>query len=140
MIARRNVTLSIILIAIGATSLAGCASRSSWDSNSADAQPRRDRNVLTAEQIAEYPQDYAVSRILTEAFPGIYARNDAMRAGSPLIILNGIPGSTVGDLRAWDIERIEVRYDAATMALYGFRGNAGVILISTFRPTSTAGS
>lgn len=124
---------SILLIAGGGALLGGCASSSRWDVGSPEAGQRRSANVLTAEEIAEYPSDYAVSRIISEAFPGLWARNAAIGAGSPLVILNGVPGSSYADLRAWDVERIEVQYDAASTAYYGFRGNNGVILISTVR-------
>jgi TonB-dependent SusC/RagA subfamily outer membrane receptor len=129
----RSFISSLVLITGGGLSLVGCASRSRWDYSGEQVQQRRQSNFLTAEQIAEYPQDYAVSRILIEAFPGFWARNAAISAGSPLVVLNGVPGATVGDLRAYDVERIEVQYDAASTAYYGFRGSNGVILISTVR-------
>lgn len=124
---------SLLLIASGGALLGGCASSSRWDVGSPESSERRSANVLTSEEIAEYPGEYAVSRIISEAFPGLWARNAAVGTGSPLVVLNGVPGSSYSDLRAWDVERIEVQYDAASTAYYGFRGNNGIILITTVR-------
>lgn len=124
---------SILLVVSGGALLGGCASSSRWDVGSPESGNRRSANVLTSEEIAEYPGEYAVSRIISEAFPGLWARNAAVGAGSPLVVLNGVPGSSYTDLRAWDVERIEVQYDAASTAYYGFRGNNGIILITTVR-------
>jgi TonB-dependent SusC/RagA subfamily outer membrane receptor len=132
--ATRQILSSLALIAGGALVLAGCASRSAtWDRAESGIQARRNHNVLTAEELSEYPPEYAVSRILTEAFPGLWARNAAIGVGSPLVILNGVPGASIADLRVWDVSRIEVQYDAASQAFYGFRGDNGVILVTTVR-------
>ena len=50
--------------------------------------------------------------------------------GSPLILIDGIPGSFYA-LNADDIESIEVLKDAAATAIYGARSANGVILITT---------
>lgn len=50
--------------------------------------------------------------------------------GSPLVLIDGIPGSFYA-LNADDIESIEVLKDAAATAIYGARSADGVILITT---------
>lgn len=50
--------------------------------------------------------------------------------GSPLILIDGIPGSFYG-LNADDIESIEVLKDAAATAIYGARSANGVVLVTT---------
>ncbi|ALL06110.1 SusC/RagA family TonB-linked outer membrane protein [Pedobacter sp. PACM 27299] len=50
---------------------------------------------------------------------------------SPLIVIDGIPGGNLDLLQQDDIESIDVLRDGSAAAIYGTRGNAGVILIST---------
>ncbi len=50
--------------------------------------------------------------------------------GSPLILIDGIPGSFYA-LNADDVESIEVLKDAAATAIYGARSANGVILVTT---------
>ncbi|MGC1632288.1 MAG: SusC/RagA family TonB-linked outer membrane protein [Gelidibacter sp.] len=50
--------------------------------------------------------------------------------GSPLILIDGIPGSFYA-LNADDIESVEVLKDAAATAIYGARSANGVILVTT---------
>lgn len=65
---------------------------------------------------------------------------------SPLIILDGTPITTgnnalisnsngLGDINPEDIERIDVLKDGASTAIYGSRGSAGVIIITTKKGT-----
>jgi len=57
----------------------------------------------------------------------------SLNAGnSPLIIIDGIPGS-LSDISSYDIESMEVLKDAASTAIYGSRGANGVILVTTKR-------
>ncbi|MCX2678794.1 TonB-dependent receptor [Galbibacter sp. EGI 63066] len=50
---------------------------------------------------------------------------------SPLIVIDGIPGGNLDLLQQDDIESIDVLKDGSAAAIYGTRGNAGVILITT---------
>ncbi|EDM35459.1 putative outer membrane protein [Pedobacter sp. BAL39] len=50
---------------------------------------------------------------------------------TPLIIIDGIPGGNLDLLQQDDIESIDVLKDGSAAAIYGTRGNAGVILITT---------
>lgn len=50
---------------------------------------------------------------------------------SPLIVVDGIPGGNLDLLQQDDIESFDVLKDGSAAAIYGTRGNAGVILITT---------
>nr|WP_260390342.1 TonB-dependent receptor plug domain-containing protein [Ornithobacterium rhinotracheale] len=50
--------------------------------------------------------------------------------GSPLVLIDGVPGSFYG-LNSDDIESIEVLKDAASTAIFGARSANGVILVTT---------
>ncbi len=57
---------------------------------------------------------------------------------SPLIIVDGIPGS-LSNVNTYDIESIEVLKDAASSAIYGSRGANGVVLVTTRRAKQGVG-
>ncbi len=50
---------------------------------------------------------------------------------TPLIVIDGIPGGNLDLLQQDDIESFDVLKDGSAAAIYGTRGNAGVILITT---------
>lgn len=50
---------------------------------------------------------------------------------SPLIVVDGIPGSSINAVSFNDVESISVLKDAASSAIYGSRAANGVILITT---------
>lgn len=50
---------------------------------------------------------------------------------TPLIVIDGIPGGSLDLLQQDDIESFNVLKDGSAAAIYGTRGNAGVILITT---------
>ncbi len=50
---------------------------------------------------------------------------------SPLYIVDGFPVSSISDIAASDIERMDVLKDASATAIYGARGANGVIIITT---------
>lgn len=52
---------------------------------------------------------------------------------NPLYVIDGVPTMTPFDFPTDDIESIQVIKDASAGAIYGFRGAAGVILITTKR-------
>jgi TonB-dependent starch-binding outer membrane protein SusC len=54
---------------------------------------------------------------------------------SPLIIIDGIPGGNINTLAPEDITSIDVLRDGSAAAIYGTRGNAGVIIITTKKGT-----
>jgi TonB-linked SusC/RagA family outer membrane protein len=49
----------------------------------------------------------------------------------PLIVIDGVPGGNLNLLQQDDIESFDVLKDGSAAAIYGTRGNAGVILITT---------
>src|SRR5690606_20106407 len=54
----------------------------------------------------------------------------SINGGSPLILINGVPGD-INMLNPNDIQEVSVLKDAASSAIYGARGAFGVILITT---------
>ena len=50
---------------------------------------------------------------------------------SPLIVIDGIPGGSLDLIKQGDIESMNVLKDGSAAAIYGTRGNGGVILITT---------
>jgi TonB-dependent SusC/RagA subfamily outer membrane receptor len=50
---------------------------------------------------------------------------------NPLYIIDGVPTMTPFDFPTTEIESIQVIKDASAGAIYGFRGSAGVILVTT---------
>jgi len=55
---------------------------------------------------------------------------------TPLIVIDGIPGGNLDLLQQDDIASFDVLKDGSAAAIYGTRGNAGVILITTKKGTS----
>lgn len=57
---------------------------------------------------------------------------------TPLIVIDGIPGGSLDLLQPDDIESFSVLKDGSAAAIYGTRGNSGVILITTKKGRSGA--
>src|SRR5690625_8031544 len=55
-------------------------------------------------------------------------------SSSPLVIIDGVPGS-LNTVAPQDIESIDILKDGSAAAIYGSRGQNGVILITTRRAT-----
>jgi len=55
----------------------------------------------------------------------------SLSGADPLYVVDGIPRSTIEDLNPGDIESINILKDASATALYGARGAAGVVVITT---------
>lgn len=70
----------------------------------------------------------------------IRGKNSISANTTPLIVVDGIPFSSLGgltnDINPNDIASIEVLKDASAVAIYGTRGSNGVILITTKRGTT----
>ena len=49
----------------------------------------------------------------------------------PLVILDGVPGGSLSNIDPRDIESIDVLKDGSAAAIYGVRGSAGVIIVTT---------
>lgn len=76
----------------------------------------------------------------TSSVPGaassirIRGTNSLTGNSSPLFVIDGLIGAgNSADINMMDIESVEVLKDASATALYGSRGSAGVILITTKR-------
>ncbi|MEJ8844893.1 TonB-dependent receptor [Lacibacter sp. H375] len=52
---------------------------------------------------------------------------------SPLILVDGVPVNSIDNVNPNDVESISVLKDAASAAIYGSRGAAGVVLVTTKR-------
>jgi len=50
---------------------------------------------------------------------------------SPLVVIDGVIGASLGNVDPSDIESINVLKDASAAAIYGSRGSSGVILVTT---------
>ncbi|RAV28147.1 SusC/RagA family TonB-linked outer membrane protein [Sinomicrobium soli] len=57
---------------------------------------------------------------------------------TPLIVIDGIPGGNLDLLQQDDIASIDVLKDGSAAAIYGTRGNSGVILVTTKKGKSGA--
>lgn len=125
---RRQIILTFVA-ACGLTAVAGCAT-----GGGGEGAPRRDRNLITAEELADYMSlnCYEVIRRLrptwlqrrgSEQNPVVY--QDGSRAGLADQILNSIPVNEVESLRYRDSS------DATTR--YGTGHGAGAIEVTTRR-------
>lgn len=55
----------------------------------------------------------------------------SINGGSPLVLVDGVPGIALNQVNANDIESISVLKDASASAIYGAKASAGVILVTT---------
>ena len=55
----------------------------------------------------------------------------SVNGGSPLILIDGVPGVSLSYLNAADIESVSILKDASASAVYGAKASAGVILVTT---------
>jgi TonB-dependent SusC/RagA subfamily outer membrane receptor len=124
-------------------------------------QERGPTNILTEEQISDYPSNWSIEQVMVQGIPGLvitsqssgastlrgsqdvytiaegpseYISLRGLNGGPALIIVDGVPrpgGEPQIGISPNDVARIEVLKDAASTAQYGFRGAAGVILITT---------
>ena len=140
-IRRAATTLPVLLLAMAF--LGGCSvwAESGWGVRSQDT-PRASLYKLNAEQIQSSSMT-SVEALLEQHFSGFYYRTGDERPGAtgqaymlghaaPLFIIDGVPIEYRGylGLNPRDVESIEfVKHGAA--AIYGMRGSAGAILITT---------
>ena len=68
------------------------------------------------------------------SFIRIRGTNSISGNSSPLFVIDGLIGTgNTSDLNLQDVESVEILKDASATALYGSRGSAGVVLITTKR-------
>jgi TonB-linked SusC/RagA family outer membrane protein len=99
--------------------------------------------VVNAMQLVEgRVAGLTISRESTDpnATVGIQMRGVSTLTGNnePLIIIDGVPGNmtSLNAVTPEDIESIDVLKDGSAAAIYGTRGNNGVIIVSTKRPVA----
>ncbi len=100
---------------------------------SADAIQSRSVASVSAALAGQVP---GVTVIQTSGAPGLQTGSVTIRgkntinAGSPLVIVDGVPGS-MNTIDPQDIESLTILKDAASSAIYGVQAANGVILITT---------
>ncbi|MBO9150770.1 SusC/RagA family TonB-linked outer membrane protein [Chitinophaga sp. GCM10012297] len=70
---------------------------------------------------------------------GINTMNDVNKSVAALVLIDGVAVTDFSYLSPADVESVEVLKDASATAIYGSRGAAGVILITTKRGKMKAG-
>jgi TonB-dependent SusC/RagA subfamily outer membrane receptor len=141
------VTLRFAAVVALATA-AACASVSNHAKM--DVMPAFRPNVITSDVIAAAGA-VSLEQLIADRIPGIqldHTSDGRLRlhirgtaswsaADQPLYVVDGFPlMSTIGGppmIFTSDVQRLEVLKDAASTAMYGNRGAAGVILIETKR-------
>ena len=89
-------------------------------------------NVMTALQGADPSMNITTGSGNPVAGHDINIRGvPSVNGGSPLILIDGVPGISLTYLNAADIESVSVLKDASASAVYGAKASAGVILVTT---------
>ena len=89
-------------------------------------------NVMTALQGADPSMNITTGSGNPVAGHSINIRGvPSVNGGSPLILIDGVPGISLTYLNASDIESVSVLKDASASAVYGAKASAGVILVTT---------
>jgi TonB-dependent SusC/RagA subfamily outer membrane receptor len=127
----------------GILTAAGCGARQDDDFGMDPNYRRVSSRVLTAEDIRRDPTVTTVEELLERHFPGLYLRRrfepggsisvQMLGMGTPLFVVDGIPlseGHESLGINPRDVETIEV-WKHGNVALYGFRGSNGVVIITT---------
>jgi len=112
-------------------------------------------NVVGGNKIIER-QTTQISTALQGAVPGVTVTRTSSAPGNgatirirgissiqesdPLIVVDGVPVSSMNNVNPADVETITVLKDAASASIYGSRAAAGVVLITTKRGKSGAPS
>ncbi len=106
---------------------------------------------ITGEELSHTNHMY-LSQALMGRIPGLYIPTSNYTPGSegvtirvrgnattsnqgPMVVLDGMKGASLNLVNVKDVEKVTVLKDAAAVALYGFEGANGVILITTKRGT-----
>ncbi len=89
-------------------------------------------NVMNALQGADPSMNITTSSGNPTAGHSINIRGvPSVNGGSPLILVDGVPGISLSYVNAADIESVSVLKDASASAVYGAKASAGVILVTT---------
>ena len=115
-----------------------CSSRQSGPEYGEFTNRRTPSNVVTAEQIADYPSVGTVEELLVRLVPSVEFAGGGLQirglSGRPLWVIDGVPldlNTGAVPVNPRDVQRIEVVRDGGATAAYGFRGANGVIVIRT---------
>lgn len=73
----------------------------------------------------------AKPNINIRGYTGLGSKSGGGVSGSPLIVLDGIPGGDLSTINPSDIESISILKDAAASAIYGSSAPYGVMLVTT---------
>lgn len=100
-------------------------------------------------ELLESKKTTMLSQALQGALPGVTVTRESgdpkegatinirgitsINGSSPLVIVDGVPGVSINNVNARDVESISVLKDGASASIYGARAAAGVILITTKR-------
>ena len=136
---------AVALLSAGVILVAGCAH------SRAAPPPAAPAPAVTSEDIQRSPAQ-SVERLLASLVAGVIVtqtpdggmavriRGSASVYGNndPLYVIDGIPvqagpGGTLPGISPYDIERIDVLKDPASMTMYGIRGANGIIVVKTKR-------
>ncbi len=147
-------TRSLWTFVIGVGTASACSHHASTppQPKPAQAETKKENSVVSSSDI-ERSGGAPIEKILADRVAGVRLGRDAegnltvqIRGASsfsgstaPLYVIDGVPitpgagGALVG-INPYDIEKIEVLKDAASITMYGSRGANGVILIKMKRP------
>ena len=104
---------------------------------------------ITAKEIEERPVN-RIENALVGQMPGVYVQTTTGEPGAdlqirvrgaasinastdPLYVVDGVPVDNLRGINPTDVATIDVLKDAASAAIYGSRGNNGVVLVTTKR-------
>jgi TonB-linked SusC/RagA family outer membrane protein len=104
---------------------------------------------ITAKEIEERPVN-RIENALVGQMPGVYVQTTSGEPGAelqirvrgaasinantePLYVVDGVPVDNLRGINPTDVASIDVLKDAASAAIYGSRGNNGVVLVTTKR-------
>lgn len=97
-----------------------------------DLEMRPVVNTFTALQGADPSMNITISSGNPTASHSINIRGvPSINGGSPLVLVDGVPGISLSYINASDIESVSILKDASASAVYGAKASAGVILITT---------
>jgi len=135
---------TIALLLLGSFTLSACASRSGWEYAGETRAPLQSAYTFNHEAIESYPAYMSLEDIMVARIPGLQViyqsgiprvalQRYAIRgtANPALYVVDGTPTDSSVFINPRDVGKVEVLRDAASTALYGFRGMYGVVLITS---------
>jgi TonB-dependent SusC/RagA subfamily outer membrane receptor len=139
---RRCRGIARLFATASALTLFGCASPNPFqdDQSERDVPRTRYSNVITADDIAQYPTTSSIQEVLERFVPGLRVTSQSsvsiLGMGNPVFVVDGVildVADMALGMNPHDVERIEVLKHGESNARYGFRGSNGAIVIMTKR-------